>query len=249
MKNKLIIISSFFIAMSLSTGCTNQKNAPGESGSNITPPSSVDMNKTDGKTVTQTPILQNKTATPIQQGNVNNNTTSKVDPNPQKVTPSTPKSTTPVAPSNTTQPPTTSTGIQYSTTIEEDILKYTNIERQKAGLQPLTINSTAFKFARSKSEEMIRLNYFDHKSPVNRYIYDIAAKNNWKYSYLGENIYTMNSSTNRVIDQVDGQSIVNSWMNSPGHRANILSKDFTQIGIGVAYLNGKLMATQTFYTP
>lgn len=150
---------------------------------------------------------------------------------------------------NKAQPNQSSTGIQYMSTIEADIWTYTNQERQKNGLAPLTTNTTAAKYARSKSEEMIRLNYFEHKSPVNGYISDIAQRNNWKYSYIGENIYTMNFTGQRLEDVTSGQKIVQSWMNSPGHRANILNKNYTQIGIGVTYENGKVMATQIFYTP
>ncbi|GIM29749.1 hypothetical protein CPJCM30710_24150 [Clostridium polyendosporum] len=138
--------------------------------------------------------------------------------------------------------------VKYMADFEADILKYTNIERQKAGLEPLKLNNTAFGFARSKSEEMIRLNYFDHNSPENGYISDVAKKNNWRYSYIGENIYTMSYSGD-ITTVINGQKIVDAWMNSPGHRANILNANFKEIGIGVAYANGELMATQLFYTP
>jgi uncharacterized protein YkwD len=169
------------------------------------------------------------------QNNTNNNNTSGNNQN--------------MTGTNNAQTNQSNIGIQYMSTIEADILKYTNEERQKNGLKPLTINSTAFKYSRSKSEEMIRLNYFDHKSPVNGYITDIANKNSWKYSNIGENIYTMSFSGQRVEDVASGQKIVQSWMNSPGHRANILNANYTQIGIGVAAYNGKVMATQIFYTP
>ncbi|MFR3912033.1 MAG: CAP domain-containing protein [Clostridium paraputrificum] len=122
----------------------------------------------------------------------------------------------------------------------------TNAERQKQGLPALKRNSTANKYARSKSLEMLNLNYFDHKSPNNGYIQDIAKKDGWKYSRIGENIYTM---TGGQASSVSGASITNSWMNSEGHRKNILNSGYTEIGIGVTFRNGKLYATQIFYTP
>jgi uncharacterized protein YkwD len=134
----------------------------------------------------------------------------------------------------------------YLAKVEDEIFTATNNERVKAGLQPLKRNSTANSYARSKSLEMLNLNYFDHKSPNNGYISDIAKRDGWNYSRIGENIYTMTGSS---ASSASGTAINNSWMSSPGHKANILNKDFTDIGIGVTYKNNKLYATQIFYTP
>ena len=141
--------------------------------------------------------------------------------------------------------PTESTG-DYLARVEDEIFNTTNAERQKNGLAPLKRNSTANKYARSKSLEMLDLNYFDHNSPKNGYIQDIAKRDGWKYSRIGENIYTMSSGR---ASSINGSAITNSWMNSEGHRRNILNKEYTDIGIGVTYRNGKLYATQVFYTP
>jgi len=134
----------------------------------------------------------------------------------------------------------------YLAKVEDEIFTATNNERVKAGLQPLKRNSTADGYARSKSLEMLNLNYFDHKSPTNGYISDIAKRDGWNYSRIGENIYTMTGSS---ASSASGTAINDSWMSSPGHRANILNKDYTDIGIGVTYRNNTLYATQTFYTP
>ncbi|MEG0641670.1 MAG: CAP domain-containing protein, partial [Clostridium sp.] len=116
--------------------------------------------------------------------------------------------------------------------------------RQKVGAKPLKFNTTANKYARSKSAEMITLNYFAHESPKNGTIMDIAKKDGWKYSLIGENIYTSTGITD-----VKAKAIVDGWMSSPGHRENILRAGYEEIGIGVAIKGNKVMATQIFYTP
>lgn len=168
-----------------------------------------------------------------------NNTTKKPSTNVTK--PSTNKTET----NNKVETPTPSEG-DYLARVEDEIFNATNAERQKQGLPALKRNSTANRYARSKSLEMLNLNYFDHNSPKNGYIQDIAKRDGWKYSRIGENIYTM---TGGQASNISGASITNSWMNSEGHRKNILNSGYTDIGIGVTFRNGKLYATQIFYTP
>lgn len=163
---------------------------------------------------------------------------------PAKVTPQTNTATT--EPKNTTPTAAADTQGDYLAKVEDEIFTATNNERVKAGLQPFKRNSTANGYARSKSLDMLNLNYFDHKSPNSGYVSDIAKRDGWKYSRIGENIYTMTGSS---ASNASGTAINNSWMSSPGHKANILKQDFTDIGIGVTYRNNKLYATQIFYTP
>lgn len=131
----------------------------------------------------------------------------------------------------------------YLSEVENVIFNATNAERTKAGLPALKRNSTANQYARSKSKDMLENNYFDHYSPSQGMISDIAKRDGWRYSRIGENIYTSTGMN------PDGQAITTSWMNSQGHRENILNTGFAEIGIGVTYSNGKLHATQIFYTP
>lgn len=184
-------------------------------------------------------VKDKSTITNVDTPKGSNNTTKKPSTNVSK--PSTNKTET----NNKVETPTQSEG-DYLARVEDEIFNATNAERQKQGLPALKRNSTANKYARSKSLEMLNLNYFDHKSPNNGYIQDIAKKDGWKYSRIGENIYTM---TGGQASSVSGASIINSWMNSEGHRKNILNSGYTEIGIGVTFRNGKLYATQIFYTP
>jgi uncharacterized protein YkwD len=134
----------------------------------------------------------------------------------------------------------------YLARVEDEIFTATNNERTKTGLKPLKRNSTANSYSRSKSLEMLNLNYFDHKSPNNGSIFDISNRDGWRYSRMGENIYTM---TGGSASSSSGTAITTAWMNSEGHKANILNGGYTDIGIGVTCRNNKLYATQIFYTP
>lgn len=207
------------------------------------------------------PVDPNEVEVPLDENEapLNNNATTENNTQPPAATENTTKPPTKVVPkpSESTKTPSNSvpnsntTGAtdaqgDYLARVEDEIFTATNNERAKAGLQPLKRNNTANGYARSKSLEMLNLNYFDHKSPNNGYISDIAKRDGWKYSKIGENIYTMTGSS---ASSASGNAITASWMSSEGHRANILNSGYTDIGIGVTYRNNKLYATQIFYTP
>ncbi|MES9144015.1 CAP domain-containing protein, partial [Cutibacterium acnes] len=131
--------------------------------------------------------------------------------------------------------------------VQDKILMYTNIEREKNGLAPWKYNATVEKYAVDKSTDMAVNNYFDHKSPTKGYFYDIWKKDGFKYSAGAENIYYTTGYKGKDADTL-AKNIVDGWMNSSGHRANILNAQYTDLGVGVADQNGKLYATQLFYT-
>ncbi|MET1248231.1 CAP domain-containing protein [Sporolactobacillus sp. STCC-11] len=111
---------------------------------------------------------------------------------------------------------------------EQKVVELTNQERTKAGLQPLKAdNSTLSKMARAKSQDMSDKNYFDHQSPTYGSPFDMMKKFGISYKTAGENI---------AAGQKTPEEVVQGWMNSPGHRANILNASFTTIGVG--YVQG-----------
>jgi uncharacterized YkwD family protein/spore coat assembly protein SafA len=125
--------------------------------------------------------------------------------------------------------------------IEDEIVRLVNIERSKNGLAPLTSNWQAARCARIKSQEMTDKNYFSHTSPTYGSPFKMMESFGLRFSAAAENI---------AYGQRTAQEVMNSWMNSPGHRANILSKSYTQIGVGVAKKsNGTLYFTQMFLKP
>ncbi|TCZ75342.1 hypothetical protein E0485_17740 [Paenibacillus albiflavus] len=125
-------------------------------------------------------------------------------------------------PSQTPNPGQSADSSQFA----QQVLDLVNQERSKAGLQPLTMNSALSKMAMDKAQDMINNNYFDHQSPTYGSPFDMMRSYGINYSTAGENIAKGQSSPTEVM---------NAWMNSPGHRANILGSGFTQIGI--AYYN------------
>lgn len=121
---------------------------------------------------------------------------------------------------------------KYLNNLETEVLKFVNIERQKAGIQPLIWDETLRASARYKANEMLQYNYFDHTSPYTGSPWDVAKKLGYSYVSFGENIY---SSEGYAEADITAESIVASWMNSPGHKANILNVKFGKMGAGAVY--------------
>ena len=122
--------------------------------------------------------------------------------------------------------------------IEQEVIRLTNLERQKAGLSPLAHNWELSRVARYKSEDMSNKNYFSHTSPTYGSPFTMIKNFGISYSAAGENI---------AMGQTTAQAVVQGWMNSSGHRANILSTNFNKIGVGYAKSSsGKIYWTQMF---
>lgn len=124
---------------------------------------------------------------------------------------------------------------------ENEVIRLCNLERTKRGLAPLKTNWQLSRVARYKSQDMINKNYFSHTSPTYGSPFTMMQSFGLRFSSAGENI---------AYGQRTPQEVVNAWMNSPGHRANILSQTYTEIGVGAAKKsNGTLYWTQMFMKP
>jgi uncharacterized YkwD family protein/spore coat assembly protein SafA len=126
-------------------------------------------------------------------------------------------------------------------TVEYQVAKLVNQERAKNGLKPLTLNWQLSRVARYKSEDMRDKGYFSHTSPTYGSPFDMMKSFRITYSTAGENI---------AAGQTTAESVMTSWMNSPGHRQNILSPNYTEIGVG--YCTGgsyRYYWTQMFIKP
>lgn len=110
---------------------------------------------------------------------------------------------------------------------EQEVAKLVNQERAKAGLKALQLDSELSKVARAKSQDMKDKGYFSHQSPTYGSPFDMMKKFGITYKAAGENIAKGQKTPAEVMD---------AWMNSDGHRKNILSADFTHIGVG--YVDG-----------
>lgn len=106
---------------------------------------------------------------------------------------------------------------------EKEVIRLVNEIRVKNGLKELKYNWELSRVARYKSQDMKDNKYFSHTSPVYGSPFEMIKNFGITYRSAGENI---------ARGQTTPESVVNAWMNSSGHRANILNSSFTQIGVG-----------------
>ena len=159
--------------------------------------------------------------------NNDTNTPIKTEPSKPEEKPNTEKPNT--------EKPDTNTGT--ATSIEMEVARLVNIERQKEGLAPLTFSEELSKVARVKSQDMANKNYFSHNSPTYGDPFAMMRSFGIQYKTAGENIAKGYSGA---------ESVVRGWMNSSGHRANILNSSFGKIGVGYVNVNGTTYWTQMF---
>ncbi|WP_332650146.1 CAP domain-containing protein [Lysinibacillus sp. 54212] len=138
----------------------------------------------------------------------------------------------------TNSKPTNSTTVTQASTVsafELKVVELTNQERQKAGLAPLSADTPLMNAAREKSQNMKDYNYFSHTSPNLGSPFDRLNALGISYRSAGENIAKGQSTP---------EEVVKAWMNSQGHRANILNDQYTHIGVG--YVKDGHIWTQQF---
>lgn len=107
--------------------------------------------------------------------------------------------------------------------LENEVIRLVNEVRVKNGLHALTANWELSRVARYKSQDMSDHHYFSHTSPTYGSPFQMIRAFGLSYRTAGENI---------AYGQASPQAVVDAWMNSSGHRANILSSSYTQIGVG-----------------
>ena len=117
------------------------------------------------------------------------------------------------------------TGFVVSGSMTSQVVTLVNKERASNGLQSLASDSQLAKLAQMKAEDMAKNGYFSHISPTYGSAFDMMKTYGVSYKTAGENI---------AKGQKTAQSVMNGWMNSSGHRANILKSDYTKIGVGYA---------------
>ena len=112
--------------------------------------------------------------------------------------------------------------------VQQQILTLVNVERKKANLQPLTLNNKLGQAAQNHTNDMVSKSYFSHTSPSGGTMTSRVNAVGYVYSTIGENIAAGGSTATATMTQ---------WMNSPGHRANILNPKFRELGVGYAPSN------------
>lgn len=116
------------------------------------------------------------------------------------------------------------------------VIDLTNNVRAQNGLPPLTENPLLDSIAEARVRDMLEKQYLAHVSPTGEQASDIAQKIGYHYKVIAENIGSGDFYSN--------QKIIDGWMQSPGHRNNILSSEVQDIGVAV--MKGKMKGTETY---
>ena len=200
-------------------------------------------NSKDNKVVEEGKVVHKEKATTNKENTNTNNETQKESTN-KKVekevkAPQTQakEKATPVTNNNNTKAPSNSKNQQVEAPVktpsnnvsqsvsefEKQVVDLTNAERAKEGLKPLEMHSPLMEVAQAKSEDMAKNNYFSHTSPTYGSPFDQIKSAGISYRSAGENI---------AQGQRTPQQVVQAWMESPGHRQNIMNANYTHIGVG-----------------
>ena len=130
---------------------------------------------------------------------------------------------TPADPKPDTGTSTPGTSTDNVSEYEKRVVELVNIERARYGLPALKLNPELSAIARAKSQDMKDKNYFSHTSPTYGSPFQMMKSFGIKYNTAGENI---------AYGYRTPEAVVNGWMNSEGHRANILNSSYKEIGVG-----------------
>lgn len=122
----------------------------------------------------------------------------------------------------------------------QEILRLVNQQRAQNGLAALTLSEKLCELATLKAEDMVANGYFDHTSPTYGTPFAMMKQFGVSYSSAGENIAAGQRTPEEVMD---------AWMNSSGHRANILSANYTELGVGIAVGSRGIYWVQLFRKP
>jgi uncharacterized protein YkwD len=126
---------------------------------------------------------------------------------------------------------------------ESEVLSLVNVERAKVSCKPLTLNGKLNAAAQAHTTDMATHNFFSHNSQDGRSPFDRITAAGYAYSAAAENI---------AAGSTTAAAVMNQWMNSPGHKANILNCQYTELGVGYAKgVNAEYGTywTQDFGTP
>ena len=152
-----------------------------------------------------------------------------------------------VSATTSTTPPVTSPSPSLATQIQEKVLALTNAERAKDGLGALSSNAKLESAALFHSADMQNQDYFEHEDPQGCSASCRVSNAGYIWQRVGENIYTMTGYALNA-DSL-AKMVVDGWMESPGHRANILTPQYTETGIGVSVQGKTVYVTAVYATP
>lgn len=135
-------------------------------------------------------------------------------------------------------------GIRDLDRVRAELLARVNEARRKAGAKPLRSDSRLDRAAQRHAEDMLARGYFAHESPEDKTVRQRSKEAGYDWRTIGENI----AEGQFTVDEV-----MTTWLNSPGHRRNILDPRFEELGVGLALgqANGRyrVLWAQAFGTP
>lgn len=143
--------------------------------------------------------------------------------------------------------PHTSISANFIADAEAKVFARMNAERAHEGLPPFTTDATLASLARAHSRDMITQKYFSHVDPGGCGSSCRANAVNYVWQAIGENIYM--SSGYELSAQAEADMVVDGWMNSPGHRANILGTQYTHAGVGIVQKDESVYVTAMYSKP
>ena len=225
-KSVYIYVNGVKYKLPLTPSCPNVPSKPESTPNN---PSTTPEQKPESTPSTPS-------TTPQQKPESTPSTPSTTPQQKPESTPSTPSTTPQQKPESTPSTPSTNPEQKPESTPEkkpstdfssyqQQVLDLVNAERTKRGISALTLDSNLSSVATKKSQDMVNKNYFDHTSPTYGSPFDMMKQFGISYRTAGENI---------AKGQKTPQEVVTAWMNSEGHRKNILNPNFTNLGVGIA---------------
>jgi uncharacterized protein YkwD len=139
--------------------------------------------------------------------------------------------------------------LQYLPEVERGIFRLTNEARRKQGVPVLTWDASLARAARAHSADMLQRAYLQHESPEGHTPQErLTQAAPYAVAASGENLWGAQGSHPLDPERLP-RIIVDTWLASPGHRANLLNPAFTDMGVGVARQGTAIRATQVFARP
>ncbi|WP_369716905.1 CAP domain-containing protein [Leptotrichia sp. HSP-536] len=123
-------------------------------------------------------------------------------------------------------------GIKTNNNFQMEVVRLVNIERRKRGIASLSVSNELSKATAIRADEISRK--YSHTRPDGSSYLTVLKTAGYMHSYVGENI---------AAGQKSPEEVMNAWMNSSGHRANILNPNYTEMGVGFTYATNSIYGT------
>ena len=199
----------------------DDETAPAEHTENVTESPSAEPTDAPSDDAGDAPVLQPSEAEPSAPSA--EPSVPPTETSPQQPTESADPTDSTAAPTEAAPSAEPEEDINSVSAFEKEVITLVNTIRHENGLGYLRADAQLCRIARMKSQDMREKGYFSHTSPTYGSPFDMLRQFGVSYRTAGENI---------AMGYRTPQAVVDGWMNSPGHRANILNENYTSIGVG-----------------